>query len=565
MVNHGRSGACLTCKQRRVKCDEARPECQPCKRLKFRCGGYNSKSAKVRFKDEAHKFCTKIGPENASRDKQQMPSLRTLAEPDTSVPFFLQHYAIMGRNMESARGFFELLAPVYSSQRQNSALALAVSAVASEIMSLWRHENSFQAPQEAYSQALKCLRSTIQDRNEWGKPATVLAVLSLQFFENVADIYGLRPASLIHHDGAVSLLPFADSEDTNVLTNTFIRNFIFHTEISSAMRQQKPLHSIVRSLTRSKSLTIRPDNPSSALDAIGASVAELQASYLQLKTQDDTMLSVQHGPRDWRAEAKFIDEKLLAWARSLPRHWQPQKLTSGQDIDASIHTYQSVCEVYPSCQIGTIWNLWRVQPLVLVKIILGSMRTLFSSVSFELTEDEKKSRNGDFVKYQHTLQELVDSVCHSVPFYLGNQAGSLSIADFTNPAILLPSYYAQAWGVEGSLNEHNHNTRAPGEEHRSNIIAQGPWHVMSPLSRLLTFFSEDHGYLMATFLGPGQYEWIREQFLRVITLLRIPLTGTGHDDGGLQHCNSSSRQYVNSGVEDLARGVRKSAIFMSGP
>lgn len=458
----------------------------------------------------------------------------------------------MGRAMESARGFFELLVPLYSSQGQNSALSLAVSAVASEIMFLWRHGDSFQAPEEAYNQALRCLRRTLQNPNECGKPATILAVISLQFYENLEAIYGRRSASRVHHDGAVSLLPFADLDDNDRLASAYIRKYIFHTEMSSAIRQGRPLQSIMYSpFIKSNGPTAEPDNPSFALDAIGASVAELQASYFQPMTQDDSTFSTQHGFKNWRAEAKRIDQQLLAWARNVPKHWRPQKLTSGLDIDASIPTYQGVCEAYPSCQIGTIWNLWRVQRLILSKIVLSSLRTPLIPGPFDLTDDEMSTRDKDFVKYQNTLQEMADSICHSVPFYLGNQAGPLSLAHFTDPNVVLPSDFVIGTSSLGLSN------KGGSIEHRSHIIAQGPWHVMSPLSRLLTFFLEDDGHLMADVLRPGQYEWIREQFLRVIIMLNIPLTDTS---GG-----SSSQASIHTRVEILAKRVRKSAVFMSGP
>jgi hypothetical protein len=168
-----------------------------------------------------------------------VPGPRPLTEPDSAVPFFLGHYASMGRDMESARGFFEVLIPVYSSQRQDSALSLAVSAVASEILSLWRHEaGRSQSRRKLYAQAIARLRSAIQDRIERAKPATILAVLTMQLYENIVAIFGLRYAAPIHQNGAVSLLMIADSGETDMMTSAYIRQFIIHTEISSAMRQE---------------------------------------------------------------------------------------------------------------------------------------------------------------------------------------------------------------------------------------------------------------------------------------------------------------------------------------
>lgn len=524
MVNHGRSNGCTTCKQRRVKCDQARPNCQACQRLGLHCGGYKTKYA-LKFRDQTHKFFT------TSRVQGRGPvSVMRPAEPDTAVPFFLQHYAGIGRSMGSARGFFEVLIPVYYSQPQDSALSLAVSAVASKILALWRHDTRGFRP-ESYTQAVKCLRRTIADRNEWGKPETVLAVLALQLYENIAAIYDLRTATRVHHDGAMSLLPFVGSHSDHITgASVYPRRFILHTEISSAMRQERPLQSMAYSWAGGHGLNLSLiDNPSSALDAIGASVAELQARHALPTGRVAT-------------EAKRIDEQLLAWAQSVPDHWYPLRLAS-QDIDPSIPTYQSVCEIYPHCQIANIWNLWRIQRLLLVKISLSSAST----------------NPREQLEYKHTFQELVDSVCYSVPFYLGNRTKPSSIPDFTDPAILLPSE---------PLTRPDTGRKSEGDEHKRHIIAQGPWHLMSPLSRLLTLFSEEHGGTqIAAFLRPGQYEWICEQFLRVTTLLHIPQADTGDGLGGYipLPSNSSSRGCVSSRAEQLAKKVRKGAVCMSGP
>ncbi|KAL4940773.1 hypothetical protein BDV06DRAFT_195993 [Aspergillus oleicola] len=632
MVNRGPSNGCATCKRRRVKCDEAKPYCWACQRLGLVCGGYK-KFARLKFRDQNHKF---IGPgtKGTGLDKGQGSTdgaigllaagalnlqLQSQPEPDTSVPFFLLHYAAMGRDLGSARGFFEVLIPVYLAQRQGSALSMAVEAVAKEVLGLWLcgHGNAAnislqsnssrggtKAEPDPYTQAVRCLRRTIQDREQRGRPATVMAVLALQLYENIAAVYGLRAASPIHHDGALSLLPFVDlksssssdsgsdtvdGDSADAMASEYIRRFILHTEISSAMRQQRPVRSSASSYSSSSSslyprvvlgweglsLLSAPDNPSSTLDAIGAYVAEFQARYGQLITQMGSFIpsSSREILAAYRAEAKHLDEQLLAWARDVPDHWHPMKVKRGQGIDPSIATYRSFCEVYPYCQIGTIWNLWRVQRLLLVKIILSALSPTMTlhvvpgEHEIELLPKEAttgsprptQEETEDFITYAHAFQELVDSICDSVPFYLGNRVNPSTMADFTDPAILLPVYPKQFPAAPAPAGGMRNWSSA--EEHKRHVIAQGPWHIMSPLSRLLTLFTEDdHGHLMATFLRPGQHQWIRKQFLRVTTLIRVRYPSV---PAGVLDIKRVSK--TGATVEDLARGIRKGAIFMSGP
>ncbi|KAJ0415903.1 hypothetical protein BJY00DRAFT_250442 [Aspergillus carlsbadensis] len=591
MVNRGPSGACVTCKKRRVKCDEARPHCGPCRRLALHCGGYKAKFANLKFKDETKKVCARVAKRQGSAETdrsqdhsqsegqcQHLVLQRPLTEPDAAVPFYIQLY-VSGREMDSARGFFEMLIPIYNAQTQDSALSLAVSAVASGIQSLWRHGSfqSLSSPAERYhTRAVKSLRRALQDRNEWGKPATMLAVLALQWYENIAAVYGMRSATRIHHNGAVSLLPFvastyadadADAERDDKASE-YVRRFILHAEVASALRQERPLRDIVYTWIAGKRSISAPDNenPSAALDALGASVAELQARYMQLsRSQPQSPSSAAQDARDWIAEAKHIDRQLVAWAENVPDHWRPVKLFSGIDVDVSIPTYQSVCEIYPSCQIGAIWNLYRVQRLLLARIIITSLSTISDSTPTVsgLTTDEEGWISDEFVENLHTLQMLVDEICHSVPFYLGNRTHTSGLADFTDEAILLPSCQPHGRRNKSPIPTPPSGSPSPlsNEQLKRSLIAQGPWHLMSPLSRILTLFSEEHGPLPVSLLRPGQHGWIQGQFLRVLGLLRIFPGGIG-DDIVRESCIQGN---VDGRVEDLAQAVRKGAIFMSGP
>ncbi|KAJ5306459.1 hypothetical protein N7508_005474 [Penicillium antarcticum] len=582
MVNRGRSGGCVTCKERRVKCDEAKSECRACRRLGLRCGGYNRpKYASLKFKNQNYKFCTNTDqdvdshgrsvvkaasrPSRSSESDVQGRELakdltsRRLSEPDTAVPFFLGHYASMGRDMGSTRGFFEMLIPAYLLQRQESALSLAVSALASEVLSLWRQDaSSFRSPRKSYSRAIARLRTATQDPVERGKPAIVLAVLVLQTYENASAIYDLRRASSTHHNGAASLLSLVDSDDMDGTIRAYLQKFMLHTEVSTAMRQKKPLKSITYSWIRSKDTMAVPDNPSSTLDAIGASVAELQASYTQFLTQRGSTTSLERIMKEWRAEARRVDAELLAWAANAPDHWRPLRLISDRDIDSSIPTYQSICDVYPSCQIASIWNLWRFQRLLLAKITLGSLNAFSDLSRFGFAHGQFLGDPTDFANCQQTLQEVVDSVCYSIPFYLGNRTTRSSLTDFTDPTVLLPSHCSLDDGTR--LDRDGLDTGISSDDHRRHVIAQGPWRAMHPLSRLLTLVSEDHGEVIASFLRPGQRVWIRDQFLRVATLLHLP-SELGND----MERSESPEGSADSKAECLARGIRKGAILMSGP
>ena len=572
MPNHGRSRGCQTCKRRHVKCDEARPACSQCRRLGVDCGGYTKDYT---FRDESHKFPSLANPKTLKEQSAlvQRPAVAgelsrsLLTGADVAVPFFLAHYAGMGRSLAVARGFYETLIPTYTSQPHDSPLSLAVLAVATRICSLWRHEEAvhvepYSAP---YIQAIVSLRSALERPEDRGSPATTLAVLALHLYESISAVYDARQATPTHHHGALSLLPTAASDSLNGPISTYVKGFVLHSEISAALRQKRSMHPSVYSYVNNPQTSyLVPGNLSSTLDSIGASVVELQAEYVRgLSPRHASGLLMEQRCRAWITEAGRIDELLQAWAQDVPDHQRPLRLTSSEDFSPSITAYRSACDIYPSCQIATLWNLWRFHRLLLLKISIGVTKRISTLRLDESAGDEWLSTMESAI-HSSSIRELVDSICYSVPFYLGNRIKQSSPSDFADPEILFPSYHLvkprdariAAW------HQDYESAALSRDDHHRHMVAYGAWHVVSPLSNLLTLFSDDEGgRLVASCLRPGQQEWIREQFLRVCTLVRLPAAGEWRSPSLLPVPSKS----VGSAAESLAKQIRKGAMFMSGP
>ena len=434
-----------------------------------------------------------------------------------------------------------------------------------------------------YTQAVASLRSALERPEDRRRPATALAVLALHLYESISAVYDARQAMPVHHHGVLSLLPIAVASHSSLDSkiSTYVKGFVLHTEISSALRQKRSMHSTAYAYVKSPHTSfLVPGNISSTLDSIGASVTELQADYvrgLSQRRHTSSSLLLEQQCRAWIIEAGRISELLQAWARDVPDHWRPFRLTRGQDFSPSITAYRSACDIYPSCQIATLWNLCRFHRLLLFKIIVGATQQCNST---DLPRDGQSADDGRLVpttmpesaiqQQADSIQELVDSICYSVPFYLGNRTKPPSLTDFADPEILFPSYHLLSRGDVRIAARHqvlDNDTTLSRDEHHRHIVAYGAWHAVSPLSNLLTLVSDDHGgRLVASCLRPGQQEWIREQFLRVSTLIRLPVSGSS---GRKKGCNPSllpiDPKSADNSAESLANQVRKGTIFMSGP
>lgn len=464
---------------------------------------------------------------------------------DTAIAFYLRHYTGYGRDITYSRGFFEVLIPIYRSQKHGSALSHAIAALASLVLSIWREgapgTGHGRSPIDSYTHAVASLRRAVADGQQVKEPATLLAVLALQLYENVTAIYNFRPAPRAHHDGALSLLASTMSGQKSGMAGACVRKFVRHVEISSAMRCRRPVRTTVSVYPWSQIATVEPYNPSVALDNIVADIAGLQAAHSVAAEQTRSL----HYNEILIVEAKRIDSQLLDWARSIPLYWEPFSLVCGDDFDSSIPSYSGICDNYPSCQIANIWNLWRLQRLTLVKLILNTFDTISRDETSWFVRGSSLKGPEEIDRYQKVAQDLVDSVCQSVAFYLGNRTTPSTMADLTDPHIALLGKIP--FDSINILQDHNSDLQS--DDHKRHIIAQGPWHIMSPLSRLVAILSEDTTF--ASLLRPGQHHWIRTQFLRVLTILHI--------------FSVDSEDLCDVTADFLAKQVRKGAIFMSGP
>ncbi|KAF4473350.1 Transcriptional regulatory moc3 [Fusarium agapanthi] len=147
MVNHGPSKGCLTCRKRQVKCDEGKPSCRECLRLRRVCGGYESKkkTGGIRFKNqgtgaELPPLTSRFRSPRISITAMQAVMPATISPDDESfaVCFFLASIAGLGRSFHSTQGFLEPPFPAVANEHPDSVLSTVLTAVSMKLWSLWK-------------------------------------------------------------------------------------------------------------------------------------------------------------------------------------------------------------------------------------------------------------------------------------------------------------------------------------------------------------------------------------------------------------------------------------------
>lgn len=216
--------------------------------------------------------------------------------------------------------------------------------------------------------------------------------------------------------------------------------------------------------------------------------------------------------------------------------------------------------MYPSIQIANIWNSWRIYHLVLQQIRLRlASETLTHARGREYSEHDKSNADGinNNSQYTHEGQEHVDSICNSIPLYLGNCTYPAGLSNMSNPQLRFPSYHDLRHTDEAFIRYRASDDYASRVDHSRYVALQGPVHVMSILSHLIGISTEDTNLRVAQTVRQDQEHWISDQFLRSLYLLRLipnsPMDNLGHYNDAVQ---SQEAAATIVRAEALARTLR---------
>ena len=252
MVNLGRSWGCKMCKKRRIKCDELEPACKRCTRSGYVCPGYDSeKPIKIRFKDETalvtHRVGAGGGPSRGS-GSFPVPAVAFLQQgvgenfETKAFNFFILNFATAGRDDVSSRGLWETVAPTISRCSATSPVADAATAVGGILFNVWRlHRDGPNARNPAFNRAVRGLRERLGSGDTIDGPEVLMTILLLQFHENIAAVFGLRPASRMHYNGALALIRTLPIESFSTVASRKLLLNVLNIEVSLSIRECQPV------------------------------------------------------------------------------------------------------------------------------------------------------------------------------------------------------------------------------------------------------------------------------------------------------------------------------------
>jgi hypothetical protein len=114
-------------------------------------------------------------------------------------------------------------------------------------------------------------------------------------------------------------------------------------------------------------------------------------------------------------DAQALDFGFVSWASVVPVEWR--YISTALDVGGRPQKYPRSLHAYYDESVGSTWNFWRVNRLLVLAIA--------RKCALALSSQSSKYEVGPMLALTNALiQQLVDDVCSSVPFLLGYVDGT---------------------------------------------------------------------------------------------------------------------------------------------
>ncbi|KAL8795392.1 MAG: hypothetical protein Q9195_002133 [Heterodermia aff. obscurata] len=393
---------------------------------------------------------------------------------DYALTFFFNSYLLLSMGSKSLRGYFDCIYPVWEQSRPESPLRPALTAVAMSLLEAWSWLNP-NSPQSLarshYAQAIAALRRHLQNSGDVDDDI-LMATLMLDMYDGITSFCGARSHTGVHLIGSAALIENRQRRPSSSEASQKIISGIRSMIVGRALRKMESVSSDV--LTRTSSASNLPRTPQYELEEIQLEIASLQASASGLTSPNKASPPAS----EILAKAYELDQRLVNWTATMPRDWHPTACPSSS-VPRSVRDagiYQAHCDIYPSIFIANLLTGHCSSRINLQLVILACLPRLPGPLPHK---DEEPART--------TIQALADTICASVPFYLGDRATVRRIDDQT---VRYPQADASA-------------------EHARTAAAYGGMFLMQRLPQLLGLG-----------LRPGQREWVLGQMGRIKRVYR---------------------------------------------
>ncbi|KAL4760123.1 putative C6 transcription factor [Aspergillus foveolatus] len=496
MVYAGRSRGCHLCRKRKIKCDEALPECGNCRVYGRPCPGYRLESI---FRNETSKVEQLVkksagclvpsdsGNQRARRlrrNARASPSLTNYQIADSTWEerarcYFFDQYT-SGDNSDEAISYLSFLPSLYSACRENrpesatpasTCLCLAVDATA--LMTLSNHVNApplILHAREYYGRALRELQQALTTTTQAVKDETFATMVLLALFE---DITGERNGLASSHAAGFELLMKLRGEGQlgNPRGRDLFHFAYTHTHVEMLALRGKPHYNtdwIVERLNGADPIA-RLILIASKMSQLFLATSSLQASASASASASEPTIASFNANTSTNADdishltlllltGRQIDLELTSWSQDLPERWLPIVVypdKSSSRSSTSTVAYEPLI-TYHHLSIASVWTYYRTVRIVSHLIMLELRRALAAAARTDASVEDTPAAARTTPAI---IQKEITEICRSIPFCLGDvdvngsrttspSAGSASAPDGNSkpqPRARAFSVYSMIW------------------------------------------------------------------------------------------------------------------------
>ncbi|KAJ5578587.1 uncharacterized protein N7459_007551 [Penicillium hispanicum] len=465
------SKGCGQCRARKVRCDQARPACSQCVRVKRDCPGYRDQLS-LMFRDESKDVVRKAKAESSSSRlstspaRQKRPpvrSPRSPASPDGNaasaltvsesvepeelidfnadpqhrylvqqlwnlpweiqpspepsqqevMSFFLRSNTLPGTHWIG--NFATQILLQDGSSASNQAMQSSMVAVSSAMLARMRKMTALRdMARREYLSAITSLNIALANTEEAKSNKTLGAVVLLAVYEIITS-RAPRDMELWtnHISGATALLELRGPDQLG--TEAGLRLFLhlrYQIIVSCIQRDTRVPDSILE-CTKFVMLLRPAEAHSNRLIIIIGKLSNLRADIKDGKFANDEEIV---------SAASVIDAELITWLAAMPPQFAYETRTVSPDDYMFAHRcrglapYDDQYYVYSSFWVCSTWNQYRCARILVSEIILSHIRQISDASAIRPLSDEFRLHCKTL---RTTIRRLAVDLCRGVPYHLG--------------------------------------------------------------------------------------------------------------------------------------------------
>ncbi|KAK4175490.1 hypothetical protein QBC36DRAFT_189790 [Triangularia setosa] len=422
MVYYGAvSKGCQRCRQRKIKCDQRKPECTRCHKSGLPCPGYrdlnevifrdeSSRIIRISHKGEVKEKVSVLPGGDASAARSLSPSATnslpaTLSTPadEVGANFFFAKYVFHQDPFSTSSGYQDWLATAYRhNDRRCAPLRAAIEAAG--LAGLSNINPSLQLSirsKQQYRDALTAVKEALSNRSQAADDATLMAVILLGLYEMINfDTWDRYHNWTTHIQGATALLDLRGQEQFTRERGGQLYVQIRPQILLACMKQRVTVPPALVTATynfQSSGIREQLHQPETRSPA---SVCEISFRVVNLRA------AVKNGTLNQEiilARALDIEADLRTWREGLPSAWE---YATSDDKTG----FSGKRQEYGSLSMAKVWNNWRTLCILVGRILVQN----------EACEVDVKAAT---LKWMH---ELMAEVCISASSF-GEDAFALSL------------------------------------------------------------------------------------------------------------------------------------------